>query len=320
MRELEVIHSIKGRPFLFAVERSLYKDDYQKYEDLRQEIWKEPTDKMAGVRNLLCENYFDKGSSLFTGVFREGEKGRFPKDADHLVGFSYGFVGVGDKALGFSSSSNLVFYSQYLGVKEGYRDLGLGILIKKFQKDIVKEVFGIDTITCTYDPLVGINAYRNIHRFGMEVMEYKVAYYQNFGGELNRVDVPSDRLYVSWALRGKVHRESYDLVHFMDTDHLAVDSEMKEVKGKSGPVWLETVANIRLDLDREVVLLEIPPDFYFMLKETDVADEKVRNIPIDWRLKTREVFLMLLERKYRVVDFAIFKGGDRNRGFYVLKR
>jgi predicted GNAT superfamily acetyltransferase len=320
MKRFETIHSIRRRSFLFAVETSLHKDDYQKYEDLRQEIWREPTDKMAGVRNMLCENYFDKGSSLFTGVFKEERKGDFPKDADHLVGFSYGFVGVRDKTLGFGSSSNLIFYSQYLGVKKGYRDLGLGILIKKFQKDIVKEVFGIDTITCTYDPLVGVNAYRNIHYFGMEVLGYKVAYYQEFGGELNRVDVPCDRLYVSWALRGHVQREAYELENFMNTDHLAVDAEMIEVRGHSGLIRLETVANVRLDLNREIVLLEIPADFYFMLKETDVADEKVRNIPLVWRIKTREVFQTLLERKYRIIDFKIFRGEERMRDFYVLKR
>lgn len=320
MENLETIQVIKGSPYLFAVETSPAMDDYQKYEDLRQEIWKEPSDKMAGVRNMLCENYFDKGSSLFTGVFREGKKGDFPRDADHLVGFSYGFVGVRDKAGGFSSSSNLVFYSQYLGVKKGYRNLGLGILIKEFQKDIVKNVFGIDTISCTYDPLVGVNAYRNIHHFGMEVMEYKVACYQNFGGELNRIDVPSDRLYVTWALGGNTLRETYDLENFVNPDHLSVESEMTEIQGQSGPLRIETVAKVRLGLDRKIVLLEIPADFYLMLKETNVDNERIRNIPLDWRIKTREVFQTLLERKYRVIDFRISKGQDRNRGFYVLKR
>lgn len=320
MKRLENIRIIKGIPFLFAVETSLDKDDYQKYEDLRQEIWKEPTDRMAGVRNMLCENYFDRGSSLFTGVFTEKKKGEFPKDAAHLAGFSYGFVGVRDKALGFISPSNLIFYSQYLGVKKGYRDLGLGILIKEYQRDIILNVFGIDTMTCTYDPLVGVNAYRNIHRFGMEVTEYKEAYYQNFGGELNRVDVPSDRLYVSWALKGDILRPAYHMESFLDSGHLALESKVIEVRGRSGQVRLETVADIRPDLEQEFVFLEIPTDFYFMLKETDVEDEKVRNIPLDWRMKTREVFQALLERGYRVIDFRYYEGKDRKRDFYVLKR
>ncbi len=320
MKGLEIIHSIKGKRFLFAVEKSLDMDEYQKYEDLRQEIWKEPTDRMAGARNMLCENYFDKGSSLFTAVYSEGERGNFPKDASHMVGFSYGFVGVWDKSIGFSSASNLVFYSQYLGVKDGYRNLGLGILIKEFQKDKVLELFGIETITCTYDPLVGVNAYRNIHHFGMEVVAYKAAYYKNFGGDLNRIDVPSDRLYVSWGLKEAAKRPVYDLGSLSNADHFALASEIVEVRGRSGPIVLETVADIHPDLDQEIVLLEIPADFYFMLRETDVSDVKVRSIPIVWRMKTREVFQNLLGMKYRVIDFRILRGKQRIRDFYVLKR
>jgi predicted GNAT superfamily acetyltransferase len=320
MKEVERIYFIKGRPFLFAVETSSNMDDYQKYEDLRQEIWKEPTDRMAGLRNMLCENYFDKGSSVFTGVFIEGKKGDFPKDAAHLAGFSYGFVGVREKALGFNSSSNLCFYSQYLGVKKGYRDLGLGVLIKEFQKDVVAGVLGIDTITCTYDPLVAVNAYRNFHRFNMKLIEYKEAYYQNFGGILNRADVPSDRLYVSWNLKDEPPREACEFKRLLESGHLAVTSGLKEVRGRSGAVRLEEVAGVRLDLERETILLEIPADFYFMLRETDVTDEKVRKIPLEWRMKTREVFQTLLERKYRIIDFRVHEGKDRKRVFYVLRR
>ena len=87
MKNLDTVHGLKGKKYLFAVEVSHDKDDYKKYEDLRQEIWKEPNDQLAGERNMLCENYFDRGSSLFTGVFVEDEKGVFMKDGDHLVGF-----------------------------------------------------------------------------------------------------------------------------------------------------------------------------------------------------------------------------------------
>jgi len=173
MKKLDTIHILGGKRYLFAAELSHDKDDYQKYEDLRQNIWEDPTDQMAGIRNMLCENYFDRGSSLFTGVFLEDKKGGFQKDNDHLVGFSYGFVGVRDKELGFRSVSNLQFYSQYLGVKKGYQNLGLGVLIKEFQRTVVLDIFGVNAITCTFDPLVGVNAYRNIHRFGMKVLEYR---------------------------------------------------------------------------------------------------------------------------------------------------
>jgi len=320
MKELETIHTIKGKRFLFAVEISTNKDDYRKYEDLREEIWKEPTDQMAGARNMHCENYFDRGSSLFTGIFVEDEKETFPRDGGHLVGFSYGFVGVKDKELGFRSPENLVFYSQYLGVKRGFQSFDLGVRIKSFQKDMVLEIFGVGIITCTYDPLTGVNAYRNIHHFAMEVVEYKEAFYQDFGGELNRIDVPSDRLYVSWDLKKDIQRPKYELEGLVSPDHLALNSEIIEVKGRSGPVKLEVVTDINPGLNQEYILIEIPFDFYKMLKETDVPDESVRNIPLEWRIRTREVFQKLFIREYKVIDFRIFQGDDRKRDFYVLKR
>ena len=302
------------------MESSKDKDDYQKYEDLRQEIWKEPTDQMAGLRNMLCESYFDRGSSLFTGVFVEDENGNFLRDSGHMVGFSYGFVGVQDIEIGFRSLKNLHFYSQYLGVKKGFQDLGLGVLIKEFQKQVVQDIFGVNAITCTYDPLVGVNARRNIHRFGMEVVEYRVAYYQDFGGELNRVDVPSDRLFISWDLTADVRRPPYVLDDLVHSDHLVIHSDVSEVQGRSGPVRLEVVTDTQPEWDREYALVEIPFDFYKMLNETDTQDDNVRRIPLAWRLATREVFQKLFERKYKVIDFRIYRGKDRKRDFYVLKR
>jgi predicted GNAT superfamily acetyltransferase len=320
MKKLEAFHTVKGKKFLFDVETSADKDDYQKYEDLREEIWKEPTDQMAGARNMHCENYFDRGSSLFTGIFVEDEKGHFPRDSGHLVGFSYGFVGVKDKKIGFRSKENLIFYSQYLGVKREFQTFGLGVLIKSFQRDVVLEIFGVGTITCTFDPLVGVNAYRNIHHFAMDVVEYKEAFYRDFGGELNRVDVPCDRLYASWGLEKSFQRQKYELEDLISSHHLALDTTTMDVKGRSGPLKLEIVTDIHTDLSQEFVLIEIPFDFYKMLKETDVSDGKVRAVPVEWRLKTREAFQKLFQQKYKVIDFRIYQGDDRTRDFYVLKK
>lgn len=319
MINLDIVHERGGKKFLFAVESSHDKDDYQKYEDLRQEIWKEPTDRMAGVRNMQSENYFDRGSCLFTGVFVEDKKGEFPRDKKHLVGFSFGFVGVRDKELGFRSVSNFLFYSQYLGVKKGYQGLGLGVLIKEFQKKVVLGIMGVDTITCTYDPLVGVNAYRNIHRFGMDVVAYRDSYYRDFGGELNRADLPGDRLFVSWDLSREVLRPAFDLDELVNSGFLVIRSETSEIQGRSGPVRLEMVKDVSTVWDRDYALVEIPFDFYGMLKLTDVPDEKIRKIPLEWRMATRTMFQELLGSGYSVIDFRIFQDKDKKRGFYVFK-
>jgi len=133
----------------------------------------------------------------------EDEKGRLREDIDHFVGFSYGFVTVKDKQVAFRKVDNIIFYSLYTAVKKNFQSSGLGILIKEFQRETVLDIFGIQAITCTYDPLTGINAYRNIHHFGMEVLEYKEALYKDFAGYLNRVDIPCDRFLIFWDLRRK---------------------------------------------------------------------------------------------------------------------
>lgn len=320
MKKLEIVHEVKGKRFLFKVETSPDQTDYQKYEDLRYEIWVEPEDSLPGPRNMVCENYFKNGSALFLGVYLENDEGLFNQDKEYLVGFSYGYVGVKDREIGFRRVDNLIFFSLYTGVKEDFLHFGLGVLIKDFQRKMLMEVFGIYTVSCTYDPLTGINAYRNIHRFGMEIVEYKEAHYGEFGGKLNRVDIPCDRFYVFWDLKKEIQRPEYDLKYLIDSDHLALSSEMTEVQGHSGSVELEIAKEVNLDLDHEFMLIEIPFDFYKMLWETDVSENKIRRIPLEWRMRTRKAFQSLLKREYRIIDFRWIERDNRKRDFYVLKR
>lgn len=320
MKGLEKILKIKGRRFLFKVERSKNASDYTKYEELRDEIWREPTDTLPGERNMVCENFYHEGSALFIAVYVEDEGGRFLEDQGHFIGFSYGFVGVEDKSIGFRSLDNLLFYSQYTGIKEDWQSYGLGIRMKEFQKEIMMDVFGVFKITCTYDPLTGINAYRNIHHFGMEVVDYREACYGKFGGYLNRKDVPCDRFFLSWDLKKEIQRPDYDLDSLFDSGQVVLRSRLARVRGRSGEIELEVTEDPHLDLDQEFLLVEIPYDFYLMLRETDVEDQKVRNIPIAWRMTSREVFHTLFRKKYEIIDFRCLKRQDRRRDFYVLKK
>lgn len=320
MKEFEKIYRIKGKNFLFKVESSDHPSDYQKYEELRNEIWGDQKDNLPGARNMMCTNFLYDGSSLFIAVYVESRSGEFKQDREHLVGFSYGFVGIKDKKVAFREPNNLLFYSQYVGVRQDFQLYGLGILIKQFQKDMLMENFGIYTVTNTFDPLTGINAYRNIHHFGMDVVEYRDAFYKDFIGLLNREDVPCDRFLIFWDLKKDIQRPEYDLERLIDSDYIALVAGIEEVKGRSGALKLEVVKDLNLDLDHEFLLVEIPVDFYRMLRETDVAESKVRSIPLEWRMKTRQVFKTLFSRKYKIVDFRFVKKDERKRDFYILKR
>ncbi|MCJ7582702.1 MAG: hypothetical protein MUP98_19470 [Candidatus Aminicenantes bacterium] len=320
MKNLEEVHLIKGKKFLLKVETSHDHSDYLKYEDLRFEIWEEPNDEMPGPRNMVCENYFNDGSALFIAAYAADEDGKFIEEDGYFVGFSYGFVGVKDKNTGFRNRDNLVYYSQYTGIKDAYLKYGLGIHIKIFQKKIMLDIFGVDTVSCTFDPLTGVNAYRNIHHFGMDVVEYKVAHYGSFGGRLNREDLPCDRFYVYWRLKKEVQRPEIEIHKLLKNGHLVLGSEIQEVEGKDGRTPLDVPIEMNTNLEKELLLIEIPYDFYAMIRETDVSDETIRKIPLSWRLETRKAFLSLLKRGYKIVDFLPVQFEERIRDFYVLKR
>jgi len=318
MIPLERTVAARDRQFLLRIETSHESGDYRKYEELRNEIWDYPGDHMAATRNMMCENVFHEGASLFIGAFKERPDGGFPPDGRHLVGFCYGFVGVRDKSVGFRDPGNLRFYSQYAGVRSDFQGYGLGILLKEFQRDVVLGLLGVSAIICTYDPLTGVNAYRNVHHFGMDVLEYRVATYGEYGGLLNRPDVPTDRFLMSWELRREVGRPGYDLEGALAAPR-PIRTRLRRVAGKSGGLDLEVVEETAAAVAGDTLLVPVPLDLYRMLRETDVADVEVKRIPVDWRMATREVFTALLARGYRVVDFR--KADRRVPGnFYVLAR
>jgi predicted GNAT superfamily acetyltransferase len=310
MIPLEKTVTVRDKRFLLRIESSHESADYRKYDDLRQEIWGYPDDHMSSPRNMMCENVFHEGGSLFIGAFEAG--------GSELAGFCYGFAGVRDKAVGFRDARNLRFYSQYAGVRKAFQSYGLGLLLKEFQREAVLGLLGIPTSICTYDPLTGVNANRNIHHFGMDVLEYRVATYGEYGGLLNRPDVPTDRFLMSWDLERAGERPVYDLEAALAAPR-PVRAGACRVAGKSGPVELEVVEGTDLGAEGEVLLVPIPLDFYRMLQETDVGDAEVKAIPVHWRMATRQVFQALFGRGYRVVDFLKTEpGGPANH--YVLAR
>ena len=322
MPALEAVHELKGRRFLLTVETSDSGEDYLKYERMRMDIWDDPADHLAGARNLVSENFLFDGGSLFVAVYEEDKAGDFTRSPEYLAAFAYGYVGVKDKAVAFRDPENLVFYSQYAAVRPDLRSGGLGVRLKEFQGEQVKERLGVRVIYCTFDPLAGVNAYRNIHILGMEVLAYKDAYYEGFSGRLNRLDVPSDRFQVSWDLDDPRPGSSgeIDLQGLLRSGAGLVHTESMRVRGKSGELDLRVAEALQLDTEQDHVLIEIPYDYYLMLRETDVSDARIRQIPISWRNFTRRAFHDRFAAGYRVVGFQYLETGGEKRDFYVLSR
>jgi predicted GNAT superfamily acetyltransferase len=319
---LEKVQETGGKRFLFVVDTSAQGADYAKYEQMRMDIWDDPGDHLAGGRNLVSENFFYDGGSLFIAVYEEDRPGAFSREAVHLAAFAYGYVGVKDKAVGFRDPDNCWFYSQYAAVRPDLQNCGLGLLLKRIQGEWVKDLLGVGAITCTYDPLAGVNAYRNIHIFGMQVLAYKESCYLGFTGRLNRLDVPSDRFQVIWDLDlpPSGRREALDLEGLLEEGKNLIHTEPVRIRGRSGDQVLEVAVELHTEDSAPIVLIEIPFDFYTMLHETDVADPQSRDIPVIWREKTRLAFKNQFEAGYRVVDFRYLKRGGKKRDFYVLRK
>jgi len=152
----------------------------------------------------------------------------------------------------------------------------------------------------------------------MEIVNYHENCYTDFTGKLNRLDVPLDRFFVFWDLKKEPKKPQIDMDELLNSGMSVIQTEVESVNGKTGPIQLDVVTGVDLSLDNDLLLVEIPFDFYTMILETDVSDNRVREIPVVWRYKTREVFQELFHRGYSILDFRYIQKEGRKRDFYVL--
>jgi predicted GNAT superfamily acetyltransferase len=92
-------------------------------------------------------------------------------------------------------------HSHMLGVKEAYRNTGLGRRIKLFQREDAIER-GYDLIEWTFDPLEIKNAYFNLERLGAIARRYNLNQYGITTSPLQGF-LPTDRLVAEWWLKSE---------------------------------------------------------------------------------------------------------------------
>src|ERR671914_1083048 len=110
--------------------------------------------------------------------------------AGRLLGFVFGLTGV--------ERGRVVHWSDMLAVREGARDLGLGRMLKEYQRDVVRSMGGT-VIYWTYDPLVARNAHLNFNKLGVCVAEYVEDMYGETDSQLHR-GLGTDRFVVAWPV------------------------------------------------------------------------------------------------------------------------
>ena len=274
-------------------------EDIEPVEDLQREIWPGSDTDVVPLHLLLT---VAQNGGLLLGAF----------DENKIVGFAYGFVGMGQRG----SKMQIKHCSHQLGVLPEYRAAGVGFQLKRAQWQMVRKQ-GIDWITWTYDPLLSTNARLNIAKLGTVCETYKREVYGDMRDGLN-AGLPSDRFQVDWWLESsrvsqhlsKKPRPQLDLAHYMDADAQKVNQTILDADDWAIPH--EEIWQLPDELSQQpaLLLVEIPAD-YQALRTAN------RELAYSWRMHTRQIFENLFANKYLVTDF-VYLPGRNPRSYYVL--
>lgn len=192
-------------------------------------------------------------------------------------------------AVGFNGPPHSPFHSHIVGVTPHVHGRGVGKAIKLYQRAWCLER-GLDTMSWTYDPLVGRNAYFNLVRLGATATAYHPDFYGAMRDSIN-AGQRSDRMVINW-----------DLTRLPGTETAAADlaSAAQVIAGAArAPAYLPDAAAIAT-----TVLLAVPRD----IEQVRVEDPASAQA---WRTATRAAFTDLLGRGWAVTGFT-------RDGSYVL--
>ena len=259
-------------------------------EELQRAVWPGSETDVVPAHVFIAAVH---NGGLVIGVFA----------GEQLVGFVFGFPGLDTTPDGPRPKH----CSHMMGIRPGYRDAGLGFVLKRAQWQMVRHQ-GLDHVTWTYDPLLSRNARLNIAKLGAVCNTYRRSEYGEMRDGLN-VGLPSDRFQVDWWINtrrverrlGKRARGALKLDNFSQADLQPLYTPQTLPSGLPQPP--EHFSS----LTERLALAEIPADFNG-LKETDFA------LARDWRFFSREVFETAFASGYLITDFV----HDAGRSFYVL--
>lgn len=191
-----------------------------------------------------------------------------------LVGFTYAVLARWEE--------KYLIYSHMLAVRKVHQNRGYGFLLKKSQREGVLKL-GHDTIIWNFDPLESLNSFFNIHRLGAVSTEYDINIYGDGTSGLH-AGLPTDRLIAEW--------------------HLSSDRVIERLQIKKSRLSEPIDPRIVNRFEGPRALIEIPVDIRAVKK----SDMKTA---IDWRLRTRDLFLEAFEKGFTVVDMIFSDDGQR---------
>lgn len=286
--------SIEIRPLETVVEIKMV-------EDLQREVWGDHDSEIVPLHMLATAAH--NGGVLL---------GAWDAEAEHLVGFVFGFLGTDETEPRRVAAANLKHCSHMLGVLSSYRDKGIGYLLKLAQRQYVMSQ-GVRLITWTFDPVESRNAYLNIARLGAVCKTYLPNAYGEMQDVLNK-GLPSDRFQVDWwitssrvKLKVSGERTPLALEAFTSAGAPVLNP------GQWGRNGLLRPSEAVLTPEGLFALVEIPVDFQ-SLKQTDLT------LAREWKLALRSIFEAAFAEGYLVTDFLTPVVDGQRRGYYVLSQ
>lgn len=218
-------------------------------------------------------------------------------DENQMVGFLYSFPGFRDQ--------QCYLCSHTMGIHPGYQKQKIGEQLKRRQYQLALKA-GYTSIVWTFDPLLSVNAYLNLHKLRAVATCFIENYYGNMEDALNQ-GLPSDRFLVNWQVTTGALTNSFEQPDKVTNNNQNIIFETK-TNDDGFPV---IVADPKVSLsDRDDWLVPIPVDF----QQMKLADDQLAR---DWRMKTRDVFLRLFNEGFVASD--LMRTPD-SVSFYVFNR
>jgi predicted GNAT superfamily acetyltransferase len=271
-----------GDPVTFVL-RTIRPQDYEQCDEIQRHTWGEEfADRVPA--SLLMINL--KLGGVVAGAFDGGGV---------LQGFIFGQTGVRD--------GTLVHWSHLMAVRDSCRGLGLGRLLKLYQRRLLLDV-GCELAEWTFDPLVSRNAHLNLNRLGAEPTIYQRDVYGDGSTSALHSGIGTDRFVVRWRLldagvQARIDGAPPDGPEGADAPVVNADAGGSPLEP---PFALPEIPALRVEVPADVQALKA--------QALDVARS--------WRSSTRHAFETYFARGYRVprLDFH----PESRRSFYVLLR
>jgi predicted GNAT superfamily acetyltransferase len=189
-------------------------------------------------------------------------------------------------ALAFPARSDhgWILWSHMTGVHRDYQAQGIGFELKQRQREWAL-ANGYDEIRWTFDPLQRGNANFNLHLLGVTACQYHVNFYGVMADEINKADIPSDRIEAIWRLR-ETHAETQN----------GADRPI--------PFLLKDTGSLEI-----VALDETISEYLVQIPNTLPRDPEMLSA---WRFALRQALMSAFQQGYHAVDFT-------NANAYLLR-